>query len=157
DYLPVLFADRVGTVPGSDWIGAITMLVCVSALGVLWFRHRSLLDQWLMVVALAVILEIATAVVISPGRFDLGFYAGRLFTLLASTVVLIVLLAETTWLYVKIARSSEDKIRRLVDANIIGIIIWNIEGEIIDCNDAFLRIVGYERNDLVNGTLRWTE
>jgi len=33
----------------------------------------------------------------------------------------------------------------LVDANIIGIYIWNVEGDIIDANDAFLDMVGYDR------------
>jgi PAS domain S-box-containing protein len=54
-------------------------------------------------------------------------------------------------------RESEQKYRRLVDANIIGIIIWNFEGEIIEANDAFLNIVGYEREDLTSGRLRWTD
>ena len=44
----------------------------------------------------------------------------------------------------------EARIRRLVDANIIGIVIWNIEGQIIEANDAFLRMVGYDREDLVS-------
>ena len=43
----------------------------------------------------------------------------------------------------------EAKIRRLVDANIIGIFIWEFEGRILEANDAFLRIVGYDREDLV--------
>jgi PAS domain S-box-containing protein len=49
----------------------------------------------------------------------------------------------------------EGRIRRLVDANIIGIFIWNLEGRIIEANDAFLRIVGYERTDLAAGPLSW--
>ncbi|HTF77203.1 MAG TPA: GAF domain-containing protein, partial [Bradyrhizobium sp.] len=51
----------------------------------------------------------------------------------------------------------EAKIRRLVDANIIGIIIWERGGRILEANDAFLRIVGYDRADLVSGRLRWTD
>src|SRR5712692_5165599 len=54
-------------------------------------------------------------------------------------------------------RESEAKIRRLVDANIIGIFIWDFEGRILEANDAFLRIVGYDREDLVSGRIRWTE
>ena len=50
----------------------------------------------------------------------------------------------------------EAKIRRLIDANIIGIIIWDIDGNIIEANDAFLRVVGYDREDLLSGRLRWT-
>ena len=51
----------------------------------------------------------------------------------------------------------EVKIRRLVDANVIGIFISDIEGRISEANDAFLRIVGYEREDLLAGRLRWAE
>jgi PAS domain S-box-containing protein len=51
----------------------------------------------------------------------------------------------------------EAKIRRLVDANIIGIIIWERGGRILEANDAFLRIVGYGREDLVLRRLRWTD
>jgi PAS domain S-box-containing protein len=51
----------------------------------------------------------------------------------------------------------EKKIRRLVDANIIGIIIWEVEGRILDANDAFLRMVGYDREDLVSGHLHRTK
>jgi PAS domain S-box-containing protein len=54
-------------------------------------------------------------------------------------------------------RESEAKIRRLVDANIIGIFIWDFEGRIIEANDALLRMLGYDREDLVSGRLRWTE
>ncbi|MGF6488079.1 trifunctional serine/threonine-protein kinase/ATP-binding protein/sensor histidine kinase [Pseudomonas frederiksbergensis] len=51
----------------------------------------------------------------------------------------------------------EAKIRRLVDANIIGIIVWSVEGEIIEANDAFLRMVGYERDDLVLRRVHWRD
>jgi PAS domain S-box-containing protein len=63
---------------------------------------------------------------------------------------------ENTRLY----RDLEDrewKIGRLVDANIIGIFVADLEGLVVAANDAFLRIVGYDRKDLVSGRLRWTE
>ena len=55
------------------------------------------------------------------------------------------------------ASGLESRIRRLVDSNIIGIFIWSLDGQIIDANEAFLRIVGYGRDDLVLGRLRWRE
>ena len=63
---------------------------------------------------------------------------------------------ENSRLYRDVA-DREGKIRRLVDANIIGIIIADGEGRILEANDAFLRIVGYDREDLVSGRVRWTE
>src|ERR1044071_2171033 len=47
-------------------------------------------------------------------------------------------------------QQREAKIRRLVDANIIGIFTWNIEGKILEANDAFLRMVDYNRDDLLS-------
>jgi PAS domain S-box-containing protein len=52
-------------------------------------------------------------------------------------------------------REREARIRRLVDSNIVGIVIWNVQGRIIEANQAFLDIVGYAREDLAS--LRWTE
>jgi PAS domain S-box-containing protein len=57
----------------------------------------------------------------------------------------------------ELANGLEAKIQRLVGSNIIGILIWRKDGRIIDANDAFLRIVGYERRDLVSGRLSWRE
>src|SRR4051794_2582138 len=39
----------------------------------------------------------------------------------------------------ELARGLEAKIRRLVEANVVGIVMWNLDGAIIGANDAFLR------------------
>jgi PAS domain S-box-containing protein len=63
---------------------------------------------------------------------------------------------ENSRLYRDIA-DRERKIRRLVDANIIGIFIADREGRVLEANDAFLRIVGFDREDLVSGRVHWRE
>ncbi|HEX3996678.1 MAG TPA: ATP-binding protein, partial [Acetobacteraceae bacterium] len=63
---------------------------------------------------------------------------------------------ENTRLY-RDGIEREAKIRRLVDANIIGIFIWGSEGQIFEANDAFLRMVGHDRDDLVSGRVSWTD
>jgi PAS domain S-box-containing protein len=63
---------------------------------------------------------------------------------------------ENTRLYADLAE-REARIRGLVDANIVGIEIVDLDGRILEANDAFLRMVGYEREDLVSGRLRWTD
>jgi PAS domain S-box-containing protein len=63
---------------------------------------------------------------------------------------------ENARLYRDVAE-REAKIRRLVDANIIGIFIPSRTGEIIEANDAFLKMVGYDREDLAAGNMRWTD
>jgi PAS domain S-box-containing protein len=51
------------------------------------------------------------------------------------------------------ASGLEATLRRLVDSNIMGIIIWRYDGQILDANETFLRLVGYDRNDLESGRL----
>src|SRR5258707_5115399 len=51
----------------------------------------------------------------------------------------------------------EAKIRHLFDSNIIGIVIFDFEERLIDANDAFLDMMGYDREDLVSGRMRWTD
>jgi PAS domain S-box-containing protein len=47
--------------------------------------------------------------------------------------------------------------RRLVDANILGIFIWSLEGTIVEANEAFLRMLQYSHEDVVSRRLGWTD
>ena len=51
----------------------------------------------------------------------------------------------------------EARVRRLIDANIVGIFIWGPNDRLVDANDAFLRITGYSSDDLLSKRLGWTE
>ena len=53
-------------------------------------------------------------------------------------------------------KEREARIRRLVDTNIIGAVITELDGPIVEANDAFLEMPGYSRDDLVAGRLEWT-
>jgi PAS domain S-box-containing protein len=91
------------------WLTVIIMLICAAALSVLWVFQRSALDQWLIVVLLAMIVELAITALIGgrgPQIFTLGFYTGRLFSLVTSTVVLTALLAETARLYDRLSHAN---------------------------------------------------
>jgi PAS domain S-box-containing protein len=63
---------------------------------------------------------------------------------------------ENARLYTEL-QEREARIRRLVDSNIVGIVIWDFRGRVIEANQAFLDIVGYAREDFVSGQVRWTE
>jgi PAS domain S-box-containing protein len=54
-------------------------------------------------------------------------------------------------------QEREARMRRLVDSNIIGVIMWGAEGRILDANEAFLHIVGYDHEDLISGRVRWRD
>lgn len=53
-------------------------------------------------------------------------------------------------------RRSEERLRRFIESNVIGILFGDVHGGIAQANDEFLRIVGYSREDLASGRLRWT-
>ena len=63
---------------------------------------------------------------------------------------------ENTRLY-RDLEDREGKIRRLVDANVLGIIIAKLEGTVVDANEAFLRMVQYSREDLVSRHVSWMD
>ncbi|WP_256808231.1 PAS domain S-box protein [Bradyrhizobium sp. Bra64] len=94
DLLPVLLRDGRYT---QIMIGVVSFVWSLSfaALVSLWFRRpHSIIDAWLMVVMCAWLFDIALSAIVNVARFDLGFYAGRLYGLCASTFVLAVLLIE---------------------------------------------------------------
>ncbi|MHC5828070.1 MAG: PAS domain-containing protein, partial [Nostoc sp.] len=45
----------------------------------------------------------------------------------------------------QILRESEARFRRLFESNLIGVAFWNVDGFILDANDAFLELAGYTR------------
>jgi PAS domain S-box-containing protein len=87
--------------------------------------------------------------------------ASHVFTL--ARISLLELLASQAAISLENARLYNDlqeqqaRIRRLVDSNIIGIVIWDFEGRLIEANQAYLDIVGYTREDIVSGRLQLKE
>ena len=63
---------------------------------------------------------------------------------------------ENTRLYGDL-QEREARVRRLVDSNIVGVLIWSFDGRILEANDAFLNMLRYGREDLVSGGVRWTD
>lgn len=54
-------------------------------------------------------------------------------------------------------RQGETRLRRLIDSNAQGVSFWRWTGEVIDANDAFLRIIGRTRDDLAAGRVNWKQ
>jgi signal transduction histidine kinase/ActR/RegA family two-component response regulator len=107
-HLPALmrgnqFAPAQIVVMSTVW--ALSLL----ALVVLWRRRPySLLDLWLMVVMVAWLFDIALSGVVNASRFDLGFYAGRVYGLLAASLVLMLLLVEHGKLYARLLENFRE-------------------------------------------------
>ena len=80
-------------------VGSVWALSAIALAMLARKRPHTLLELWLMVVLAAWIFDIGLSAVFNHGRYDLGFYAGRIYGLLAACLVLIVLLAENGRLY----------------------------------------------------------
>lgn len=104
--LPRLFLDRIHIAPFGHYIVGLEALICGIALAVLWRQQRSVLDLWLMVIVLALGSELIINGLLITDRFTLGWYVSRIFSLITSTLLLIVLLDESMQLYGRIARSN---------------------------------------------------
>ncbi|RKP50655.1 sensor histidine kinase [Trinickia fusca] len=94
------------------YIGVIAAVWSISfiALAVLWHRRpHSVLDLWLLVVLCAWLFDIALSSALNRHRFDLGFYAGRVFGLVAATFVLITLTFENVKLYARVVKALDNE------------------------------------------------
>jgi signal transduction histidine kinase len=94
---------------GANVTYVILGLIAIFAVAIvllLLIRQRSTLDHWLIIVAAVSIGELAFSGLLPSVRFSIGFYAGRIFSLITSSLVLIVLLAETIRLYAQVVRTN---------------------------------------------------
>ncbi|MFQ4142589.1 response regulator [Chlorogloeopsis sp. ULAP02] len=57
----------------------------------------------------------------------------------------------------KALRESEARFRWLFESNAIAIAFWDINGNITEANDAYLQLIGYTREEMFSGKLRWTD
>jgi signal transduction histidine kinase len=98
--------------PAMRFVVSSVWALSLLALAALWRRRpRSVLDLWLSVVMFAWLLDIALAAGLNAGRFDLGFYAGRVYGVLAASFVLAVLLLENGVLYARLAEAHANERR----------------------------------------------
>lgn len=103
--LPSIMATRTQVSAAWRYVPEGGSLLCLAALIMLGLRRRSVLDLWLMVVLCTMLIEIVLLAGLSSGRFSVGWWAGRLYGLASTSVVLLVLLSETTMLYARLIRS----------------------------------------------------
>jgi signal transduction histidine kinase len=110
-FLPRIMLDSVRDT-GSLWEHVLApALIVVSATGIalLWRHRSSVLTMWLLVAQWAWLIE-TLLMSMSHSRFTLFWYGG-IFGQIASCLVLLVLLYETTMLYARVALSAEARSR----------------------------------------------
>lgn len=94
-YLPIIIQADDYTLLTTTGVSPAMILFCALAIAALWRkRTTTVLDLWLMVVMVVWICDVALSAIFSAERYDLGWYAGRTYGLLAVSFVLSVLLTE---------------------------------------------------------------
>lgn len=108
EHLPIFLQGNRTTDVGR-WVLTGIGLLSLAALWRLWRRKpHSVLDVWLMVVMCVWLFDLALAAILNTGRYDLGWYVGRLYGLLAAGCLLMLLLSENTRHYARLVRLSAD-------------------------------------------------
>lgn len=98
--LPDLLREDLTYTDAMYHVVNIVWATSLMALVVLVFRRaQQMLDLWLCAVVFAWLVDVALSAQLNSTRFDLGFYVGRIYGLLASSFVLVMFLMENTKLY----------------------------------------------------------
>jgi PAS domain S-box-containing protein len=164
--LPTLLSQGHYT-PAMYGVVSSVWFCSLAALFVLWFRRPHLvIDVWLMVVLCAWLFDIALSAILNVARFDLGFYAGRIYSLCAASFVLGVLLVDNVALQAKLARllgalrrqaaserdhhaERERLFSAVVESSNDAIVAKALDGTITAWNKGAENLFGYSANEVV--------
>jgi signal transduction histidine kinase len=104
-YLPAIYLNSAEQTPYGAAVNISLWAVNITAFVILFVRRRTVLDLWLMVILFAWWPNFLVAIAHTVVRFTAGWYIARFSALVASSTLLIVLLAESTALYARLAHA----------------------------------------------------
>ncbi|MDF5709371.1 MAG: PAS domain S-box protein [Nostoc sp. S4] len=132
---PSVFTFFYAAVAVSAWYGGMEvgmLAIALSAIFALYFLIEPVYS--LQIVSLKVLIRLTTFSLVS-----------LLITALFSELQTAKRKAESS---LKLLQNSEMRFSRLAESNIIGVVVSDLNGCIIEANDTFLKMVGYTQEDL---------
>jgi len=131
------------------FVALFAWLFSLAALALLWRRKpHSLLDMWLMVIMCIWIFDVALASVLNHARYDVGWYVGRIYGLMAASFVLIALLLENGKLYAELASASARE-RAYLNHLHDPVVTIDTRGIVCNANPALERVLGYTATEML--------
>jgi PAS domain S-box-containing protein len=163
DWLPILLRDGRYTPVMIGVVSAVWSLSLAALVALLLRRPYTVLDIWLIVVMFAWLFDVALSAVFNTARFDLGFYAGRLYGLCAASFVLVVLLIHTSTMQARLAallatvRREADSVRtlqmeereRVFETSNDLILVTDTAGNFIQVSPSSMSIIGYQPAEMI--------
>jgi signal transduction histidine kinase len=100
-WLPIVMVDYRSANVRWHYLALLVIGPSVAAVGLLFRRRRSALDLWLLVALSGWLIE-SVLLATTVARYALVWYAGRIYGVISTNVVLFVLLWHTTLLYARL-------------------------------------------------------
>jgi PAS domain S-box-containing protein len=141
------------------------------ALGALWWRrpHTSL-DLWMLVVMTAWSCQLGLGTVLVAARYDVAYYSGRIYELVAAAFLLVMLLRDTRNHFASLARTlatdrdaaesqadaatrasreTAETLRAVIDASYQAVIALSADGIVLLWNNAAARMFGFPSDEVI--------
>ncbi|MFT8246166.1 ATP-binding protein [Roseomonas sp. BN140053] len=104
--LPAFMRDAHNTTDLWSFVPATAMAMYLLSAAILFRRRRTTLDAWVCLVLFSLVIELSLLSYIAGGvRLSVGWWGGRIYGLVATAILLIVLLSDTTTVYARLAQS----------------------------------------------------
>jgi PAS domain S-box-containing protein len=160
EYLPSLYETTTQQAPFARVVAVYLALLSTVASALLFVRRCTILDKWLILTVLGWLPVFLVTITFSVARFSLGWYMVRVYALLAGSSLLFVLLAETLFLYARLANAvvllRRERGDRLAIFNTVvdGIITIDRSGAIKTLNPAAANLFGYSPEEVIGRNVK---